>query len=162
MSKPIFSEAPKLFHDLNSDDDIGLLIRAHLHVERAVRGYIDQCVPFPERLPRLTYDSAVRLACALGLDETYLAPLKALGKLRNHFGHSQDAVLGEKEVSELLASFTENGRDRIAASYESVRQRGAITGPESFADLPPGNKFGLVVVLLRTALAQALGETGSD
>jgi hypothetical protein len=156
MSEPFLSWNPKFFQDLNSEDDIGLLIRSHLHVERAVREYIDQCVPFPAHLPRLTYSAAVQLACSLGLDDTYLAPLKALGKLRNHFGHNYEAELGETEIANLLASLAKEDRLWIAAAYESARHTGNIRGPQTFNELAPGNKFGLFVVALRTMLAKAL------
>jgi len=146
----------KFFHDLNSEDETGLLIRTHLHIERVIREYINRHVPHPKHLPRLTYEAALRLACALGLNEKFLAPLKELGDLRNHFGHSHDAVLDEEKVNRLLSRFSEPYRELIVNGYEETRRQGKIRGPLSFNELHPVNKFGLIALLLRENIVDAL------
>lgn len=141
--------------DLGADDETGLVIRTHAHIESGLRHYIDCAVSFPEHLPKLTYDAVVRLACALGFDAAHLGALRGLGALRNYFGHRHDAKLTEKNVNELLSAFGER-RQLVISTYQDLRATERVSGPQTFDALHPYNKFVVVALCLRALIDNEL------
>ena len=146
--------------DLGADDQTGLVIRTHAHFETALRHYVESVVAAPEHLPKLPYDGVLRLACALGFDTNHLAALRALGDLRNHFGHRHDATLSEENVGKLLTAFGPQYRPLVIASYEELNAGKQLPGPSTFQELPPYNKFVTVAVCLRAVVEEEFEKIG--
>src|SRR5690606_25262364 len=88
--------------DLLSEDALGAVVRAHIHVEAAIRSFVESKVASPKHLPKMAYEGRLRLAVALGFDDAYLECLKYLVDLRNEFGHNLGAQLTEKRVNEFF------------------------------------------------------------
>jgi GNAT superfamily N-acetyltransferase len=68
---------------LLGEDALGVVVRAHIHIEARINALLDTMVAHPSLLPHLRYEQRVRLACALGLDDRWFKQLKLLGDLRN-------------------------------------------------------------------------------
>jgi hypothetical protein len=146
--------------DLGAADQTGLVIRTHAHFDTAVRHYVESVVAAPEHLPKLPYDGVLRLACALGFDTNHLAALRALGDLRNHFGHRHDAMLTEENVGKLLKAFGPECRPLVITSYEELNAGRKVPGPGTFQGLPPYNKFVIVAVCLRVVVEEEFEKIG--
>jgi hypothetical protein len=96
-------------NSLLTQDDLGLVVRAHLHIEHELREFIISAAPSPGQVKatELDFDSTVRLALVLGLDSELKPALNAIGNLRNKFAHRLNMTLGEmlsKNLSETLTS----------------------------------------------------------
>lgn len=105
------------FDSLRSEDSLGVVVRAHIHIEARLNQVLHALTPHPKHLPNLRYEQRVRLAVALGLNEEILQPLKELGDIRNAFGHRLDAALTDGMVNKLFNSFTESDRHTIRRAY---------------------------------------------
>jgi hypothetical protein len=57
---------------VNQHDDLGLVVRAHLHIEHELREFIISAAPSPKHVDftKMDFAGAVRLALVLGLDPT--------------------------------------------------------------------------------------------
>ncbi len=141
---------------LLGEDELGVVVRAHIHIEAGINAFLDIAVPHPSLLPRLRYEQRVRLACALGLHERWFEPLKLLGDIRNRFGHRLDTILTDAMVSDicnaLLKTDLEGFMRGVTAALPDVKTM------DEFRKLSPKRQFILLAVALDKMLAQARGE----
>lgn len=159
-----------LLQALFGEDELGVVIRAHIHIEARLNEVLDRLVPYPDSLPRLRYEQRARLACALGLKEDTFGPLKALGDIRNRFGHKLDTKLTPDMVDELYDAFSSDDRQTLLRGYAITNEqlkRSPGTGPdaekhrnmpEDFSRLSARDKFVMIVVILDKMLLVARKE----
>jgi hypothetical protein len=93
---------------LDGEDDLGMVIRAHIHVEHELREFIVAVAAQPAELKLSEYDyaSTLKLALALGLKPSLKAGLTSLGTLRNKFAHRLEMKLTEQEASQMYATLS--------------------------------------------------------
>ena len=74
---------------LQGEDELGMVIRAHIHIEHHLNELLNMVIPYPGYLKamQLDYAGKVNLAGATGLRPDIVSPLLALGKLRNQMAH---------------------------------------------------------------------------
>lgn len=147
---------------LLGEDQLGMVVRAHIHIEARLNAVIDLLVPHPSLLPRLRYEQRARLACALGLKEEAFPPLKVLGDIRNRFGHKLDTTLTEGMVDELYKAFSEEDRAVIMESYTATNKRLGEKMPADFSKLSPRDKFLMMAVGLEKLLLTARMELEAE
>ena len=143
---------------LTAEDELGVIIRAHIHVEASLNEIVVALVPFPDDLPRLNYEPKLKLACALGLKQDRFQPLKRLGDLRNSFGHRLDATLSDSKVNELYGALCTEDKDLIAAAYKMTNDQRGDSNPPAFDTLPAKDRFVLIAVMLKAFLVAAAHE----
>lgn len=111
----------KLLRALDAEDALGMVIRAHIHIESMLIGLVEREIKNPEFMPKgLRYEQRVSLACALGLRGDVHPALRALGEIRNAFGHKPDTRLDRPMVAKLLNAFSQDHKDAIAAFHEDL------------------------------------------
>jgi hypothetical protein len=140
---------------LMGDDPLGMVLRAHKHIEEelikfiAARGY-------PEKeIPR-GYARCVELALKLGLREEFRKQLSVLGRLRNRFAHELDATI-EKEDAETFDFAHEPGDNVIEQAYRSTltKLEGVVVKPP-ISDLDPKDRVILHIITLWAGVAVAV------
>jgi hypothetical protein len=140
---------------LRGEDELGVVVRAHIHIEAGVNALLDVAVPHPPLLPRLRYEQRLRLACALGLAERCFKPLKILGDIRNQFGHKLDTKLTDGMVTELYEALSEQDRAGFMLGVKAAAPFMNLKTTDEFPGLPPKVRFILLAVGLDKLLAQA-------
>ena len=141
---------------LTVDDTLGVVVRAHIHVEASLTQFVEALIPRPEKLSHLTYASRLRLAVALGLREDYFDALLILGELRNQFAHKLEAGLDDLTVKKLYAKLPPDGRDVTLQAYENTtRQRAEADPRPPFDALSARDRFVLIAVVLKSMTAAA-------
>ena len=137
---------------LTGTDALGVVIRAHIHVEHELIAFIEARLPEPGALKGigLDYDGRVKLASALGLPEEFRTALSFLGSLRNKFAHRLDATITEQEANNFAQAM---GPGKVTAT-EAYRATHAKLDdrekPIPFSRLPPMDR---VVLLCQTLWA---------
>jgi len=152
----------KFFQALSGEDELGVVIRAHVHIEATLTQLIEKRVPFPEHLPNLNYERRLQLACALGLKVEHLASLQFLGVLRNRFAHRPNVGLDGAAVNELWSKITPNNQKLVLQALEMTLQERNESLPADFATLNPKSRFVLISVVLKQLLDQAIREAKDD
>jgi len=78
------------YDDLAREDDLGLVVKAHLHIEHQLAEFIASFMDSSENCDwsRVGYAAKLELALGLGLPRHLRKPLEAVGKLRNSFAHN--------------------------------------------------------------------------
>ena len=139
---------PEFLNALFGEDDLGVVVRTHIYLESAVNALLDILILVPHELPRLRYEQKLKLCCSMGMDKTLFPPLKALGDLRNSFGHNIDTELTQGALDRLLASVSPADRESIISAYNTTRATTNENLPELFANLDPkGQLIGVVIWL---------------
>jgi hypothetical protein len=111
----------EFYTSLLAEDELGVVVRAHIHVEASIVEFLELSVPHPQQIPRLNYEARLRLACALGLDQDHFHALKLLGDIRNLFSHNLSASLTDAKVNELFSKLPEFAQSNALTSYDMTR-----------------------------------------
>ena len=87
----------ELFEVLKGEDDLGVVIRTHIHIEAVLNDLIEKIFRESKYVDKmgLDYHQKVKLTLACGLDPRFEKPLNTLGTIRNNFAHRLEAKLGK-------------------------------------------------------------------
>ena len=143
------------FHEvLKGEDDLGVVIRSHIHIEAKLNELFEVIFNQPKYLEsmNLEYHQKVQIALACGLDERFGAPLNTIGTIRNNFAHKLNAELGKNEVDSIYKSFSGDDKNLIQVSYKKMKKHFHRNGPNSISKLSPGDGYTLLIIALRAAL----------
>lgn len=85
---------------LVGEDELGAVIRGHIHVESKLIEFIEARLPYPAGLKDLEIDyfGRIKLAISLGLNPNLGPSLKFIGTLRNRFAHRLDVEIGKQDA----------------------------------------------------------------
>lgn len=114
--------------DLMREDDVGLVLRGHLHIEHQLMELISIALPFKERCDwsRIGYRGKIELALSCGLREDMRQPLKSIGSLRNNFAHDLGANIEKKKVMDIYNGLSERLRKGVKVSYAATGRQGTF------------------------------------
>ena len=143
---------------LTGEDDLGRVVRAHIHVESTLIDFINEKLTDLKTLSRLRYSQRVELACELGLNDELKEPLKVLGEIRNDFAHKINAELSKQKVDRFLNSFDRALQDFFQTLYESSGSPMLERCPK-FLDLSPRDMFTIMVTALKARVVVELYNT---
>lgn len=145
---------------LFGEDDLGVVIRAHIHIEAKLLELLELLVTDPKYLERMDLDfgQRVNLAVALGLKPEHAPALTALGTLRNAFAHRLDAELSEDRVNNLYATLSAGDKEVLQLSYQRTNTQMGKSDTPPFKKLNPKERFIVVSVTLRAMLMTAIRE----
>lgn len=139
---------------VQGEDDLGLVLRAQIHIEHEVREYIVSQAPAPNevKFKDLEYDDLVQLALILGLNGALKSPLNALGSLRNKFAHRLDANLGAQEADNLYKAFGEGLKDVTQRTFKLIQADHPEVVKGSFKGLAARDRVIFMLIAIRSAL----------
>jgi hypothetical protein len=103
---------------LRSDDDLGMVVRAHIHIEHELSAFVTSAAPRPDQVKEMNFDGTIRLALVLGLDARLKPALNAIGNLRNKFSHRLGMKLGTQEVNDLFAALSPQDQTMMREMYK--------------------------------------------
>ncbi len=150
-ARPEFDQA--FLKVLLGEDELGVIIRAHIHVEASLNVFIETLIPFPERLPNLRYQQRIELACGLGLKKEHAPTLKMLGQIRNAFAHKLNTTLTAESVAKLRNTLSTTGQEVAELAYQKTKGQFLVEG---LLDLEPKDQFILIAVSLKAMLIVAI------
>jgi len=108
---------------LTNEDDLGKVIRAHIHIEHELQDFIFFAAPMPDQLKSfdtMEFTDKVQLALLLGLTPDLKVALNATGRLRNKFAHKLDMRIGEDEAKNLISTLTPSAKQRFQARLDDA------------------------------------------
>ena len=144
------------FHKiLQGEDDLGVVIRAHIHIEQQLNELLGLlCYNFNslEKKAGLSYFKKVCLAEALGLMPEMSEILKSLGNLRNDFAHKPDMEIDNSNASRLYDAFSSDGKKILQHVYNVIRRNSKNKISKSFKKLPSNDRFILLAVTIQSRL----------
>jgi hypothetical protein len=149
---------------LQGEDELGVVIRAHIYIESKLNALLERLLSSPKHLEKmnLEYSQRVQLAVAMGLLPQYESPLLALGTLRNHFAHRPGTKLSKDKVNNLYSSLSSEDKQLIQQSHDRTRRNlKTETTVQSFSRLTPKDQFILIAVALRALLHVAYKEAAA-
>ncbi len=141
---------------LVSEDEMGQVIRAHIHIEYQLNELLKLFIPYYEKLEKmenkLEFSQKVHLACALGLKYEALSPLLAIGKLRNDFAHKLSTTLDQGRAKNLYKTLSKNEKEITHKSYIKITRTFSERRMCEFKKLEPADLFVLIAVVMRQML----------
>ena len=146
----------QFYKDLQNEDELGAVIRGHLHIEHALNELLKKQIPFFDRLEtlKLDYEVKVVLAVAMGLNSDYEKPLKGIALLRNKYAHRPGFIMSKSDTSNLYESFAPADREIIQGAYFRTNKQLAKE-KKQFKALEPIDQFILLAVTTRQIVIQA-------
>jgi len=149
MSNNAFVEA------LAHEDELGCVVRAHLHIEHLVDQHLELVFPNMSALrsAHLEYDARVSILEALGYKPIITRALRALGSLRNSFAHRLDFKLTPDRMDNLFKSLDPEFKAIMHETYGGWRaQQGASDLAANVRKLSPKDVFVVFVANVRGML----------
>jgi hypothetical protein len=118
--------------DLQREDDVGLVLRGHLHIEHQLIELASALLPVAERCDwgKISYRAKVELAYGCGLPKDLKEPLERLGSVRNGFAHTLNVSLSKQSVLDLYNSLSVRLQDGLKVSYRAMGL-GELASPSS-------------------------------
>jgi hypothetical protein len=131
---------------VTTEDETGMVIRVHLYFEQLLGWGLEQHLQHPETLlsgQGLRYNQKVRFCYALGLiDDECLAFLRALGTLRNQFGHKLGKVLTDADVASLVGPLRKELQEEFQAKQDGIQAQGVPM------DFPRAKMMGILIGMM--------------
>jgi hypothetical protein len=148
------SEDAAFYADLMKEDELGRIIRAHLHIENQLSALILKAAVYPKAIAdrRWPFDHLIRMAVAMGLHEDFLEPLLKFNKVRNEFAHDVERKLSIDDFNTIWSVSSAFIRDTTKDAYKRTSRK--ISNPP-FYSLPFSQKFTLILVSLRGGIKVA-------
>lgn len=146
--------------DLQREDDVGLVLRGHLHVEHQLIELASVVLPFAARCDwgKISYRAKLEFAYGCGLPEDLKDLLERLGSIRNGFAHTLNASVSQRSTLDLYNSLSDRLRDGLKVSYRAMGL-GELAGPTS---LEPRDLLILIFLNARQATKAAVHALGSQ
>jgi hypothetical protein len=151
----------KLTKVLLGEDALGVIIRAHIHIEHELLEFIAARRFRPAISDaRSTYSARVQLALKLGLPTQFEPALKFVGWLRNRFAHQPDATIEQRDAEDFEKALGFEAMAAVDHAYNGTRGKLAAhawTGP--IAQLAPNDRIILYFVTLWAGIAVAAAKS---
>jgi hypothetical protein len=150
---------PAFFESVLGEDELGVVIRSHNHVEAKLIEFLS-CLADAKALDRMKLEFAqrVHLAVALGLKEQHAKGLLAFGKVRNDFAHKLGSTLNENRVKNLYEALCPADKEAVQESYRLTNSQLKQSHGKSFQAIPPRDRFILIAVALQSLLVVDIHE----
>ncbi len=155
----------KFIKDLMGEDELGVVVRAHIHIEAWLNKVLSGLGVDIECLEkaRLEYHQRVHLAVALGLKEQHRGPLLAFGNIRNAFAHNIGATLTKERVNNLYNALSPEDQDIAQRVYRSTNAQLNVPGqPSSLRGLEPKDQFVILATTVQGMLRATVVHLGGD
>ena len=146
----------RFYDDLEVEDTLGLVVKAHIHLEEEINNLLNLFLPCPKALAdmetELENSQKVHLAAALGLDKDLVAPLKSLGRLRNDFAHDLKTELTEEREKSLYKTLAEKNKKGLQEGLMIMQKEWGNGKTFLWKKMKTPDKFLAIVVYLKSAL----------
>jgi hypothetical protein len=139
---------------LMGDDPLGMVLRAHMHIEEESVAFITANRHLKNTIPS-KYAHLCALAFKRGLAEQFRAQLHVLGKLRNRFAHRKNAVI-ELSDAQMFDAAHDPDDTVVEYAYRSTLSKlnDSVRKP-SVKNLEPKEQVVLHIVTLWAGVAVA-------
>lgn len=158
MAKPLNRLSDSDFFNLMAvAPPFEMVIKSAIVIESEIEELFNRAFLDVKRIHKmeLRYEQKIELALALGVHERFGPPLRNLAKVRNVFAHQADASFSLTYANDFYFALDKIDRRVVQENYRLMEgKRGVV-----FDDLPPEEKFVLVVVTLRAAIKVAQLQT---
>ena len=137
-----------------TEDDLGAVIRAHIHIEHELQELIFFAAPNSTQLKRfeeMEFSEKVQLALVLGLQPNLKAALKAAGTLRNKFSHVLDTKLTNDHANDLTGKLPADIRGLLT----DIRRLLTVDEAKSLSKLEENPRGRIEVFFLALLMAVA-------
>lgn len=149
---------------LLGEDDLGMVVRAQIHIESQLIEFIRATMSPASALDALDLDYAgrVKLALALGLSPTFKPALTFVGGLRNRFAHRLDAEISAQEALNFENALGPEKQVRDQ-SYAATRKKLSLDHkPIAVSRLDPKDRILLCFVTLWAGVAVAVRKADAN
>jgi hypothetical protein len=146
----------KLTAALLGEDSLGLVIRAHIHIEHELIEFIKSRLSPPSALDAisLNYAGRVRLAMHLGPEAERKAALTFIGTLRNRFAHQPDSAIEEKDAADFEHALGSESKSALEYAYPGAQAKvGTKSWNGSLLQTAPKDRIALYFIVFWAAIA---------
>jgi hypothetical protein len=122
LIKDVAERRSAFYATLDGQDDLGVVVRAHIAIEQELRHFIKIKAPCPEFVDfkEMDYNATLTLAMMLGLPKDLRPLLAALGSLRNKFSHRMNMVLRQSDAADLYAKLGKAAQKDLQVGLRSA------------------------------------------
>ncbi|WP_100658815.1 hypothetical protein [Alteromonas flava] len=152
----------KLLNSFEGEDELGVVIRAHIVIEQFLNELLRGLIVNPKYLEKmnLDYSQTVQLAVTLGLDARFYPALNSLGKLRNDFAHNLIPNISKQAVNNLYKALDEDTKAILNNGVSTICKDDGTRYKHK--ELSYRQQFINIAAVLGAALQKACKEAGNS
>jgi hypothetical protein len=94
-------DTAKLMRAIDTDDDVGAIVRLQFELDRALEHIVRVMVPDCKQLNHRYMDQRIRFLLSLGLPDIRVAPARVINNVRNSFAHREQDSFSTDDVARL-------------------------------------------------------------
>lgn len=150
-----------MFQDaLFNEDELGSVIRVHLHIEYHINEMLDVLMPNKNdsKELKLDFEQKIHLLVALGVKKENKNIFLALANIRNKFAHNPFYELNKSEINNLYKALTPEDRNLLQKAHDITRKKDNSNNVKAYKDLEPRDKFIIISVIIRSIAIGMLNE----
>ncbi|EKF9302916.1 MAG: hypothetical protein RPT12_17260 [Vibrio anguillarum] len=136
------------------EDDLGVVLRAHIIIENIIEDFIGSRVQDVKAFQKmkLTFEQKKHMAMALGFDSRFDRPLKNLTTLRNKFAHDLRDNINQSDINNFYKSFDEIDKKAMNQQLCAVKNPSQQSLHKGLSDAPVRVQFTVYVTCLCVAI----------
>ena len=110
---------------LAGEDDLGMILRGHLHVEHQLKEFISLFLPFNQKCDweKIGYIGRVEIALSCGLPEDMRKPLEKINRIRNSFAHELNTVIQKKTVMDIYNCLSQRHNNVVKLCHKELGRK---------------------------------------
>ena len=146
----------QFYDDLAREDELGIILKGHLHIEHQLKEFISLLLPFGERCDwfKVSYAARVEIALSVGLPDDMRNPLENIVKLRNNFAHNLDCELDKKTIMDFYNGLSNRHREAVKLCHKELG-KGQPLKPSEADGL---ELLQIIIVSIHSAISAAMLE----
>lgn len=152
--EPMEISIQKFSEALASEDDLGMILRGHLHIEHQLKEFISLFLPFNQKCDwgKIGYIGRVEIALSCGLPEDMRKPLEKINSIRNCFAHELNTVIQKQTVMDIYNCLSERHQNVVKLCYKE------LGGKETFSpsQLEKIELLQILIVSIHSAILAAI------
>lgn len=154
----------EFYEALSSEDDLGMVIRAHIHIEHWLDRFLLSAMPYYSKYEKdikANYETKVFLCLSVGLTPELKAPLKSIGKIRNKFAHEPSYKLDKSDADNFYSVLSGVHKQHLKSAYKEV-SIDYRSESQTFAELDNAKRLTYLFTFLRKKLKKALVQLNEE
>lgn len=153
----MLSNGDDLSEALKNEDEVGRVIRAHIHIEKLINDFLEIALDKPIHLKpmQLDYFGKVNLSACIGFPEELKKPLLFMGKTRNDFAHNLNQKIDKSRVNDFFDTFSHLHKDEIVNTSVN-KSLSWVSEGKSWTNIDAKDKFMVMCFSLYYAIKIAI------
>jgi len=131
----------RLLRAIETEDDIGAVIRLHFEIDRAYEHVVKTLIPDVAQLKHRYMDERIRFLLAIGLPSIRVEPARVINGIRNKFAHDEKEAFSTADIERLSLAVEAMIGKQIPSNFALISKKQDSYREWRYGDMSLKEKF---------------------